>query len=125
MGIVAAVLAFMVAAHIVQPWQLLVSAFLSGTAMSMNAPARQALISQLVTKAQLPSAIALNSMSMNSSRILGPSLAGILIGLIGIAGCMFLQALGYIWSIINVFQIKVPPQDHRARDASMLQNLLE
>jgi MFS family permease len=125
MGGVAALLAFMVAARIVQPWQLLVSAFLSGTAMSMNMPARQALVSQLVTKAQLPSAIALNSMSMNSSRILGPALAGILIGAIGIAGCMFLQAGAYIWSIFNVFQIKVPPQDRRARNASMLENLLE
>ncbi|HEY3108766.1 MAG TPA: MFS transporter [Chloroflexota bacterium] len=125
MGGVAAVLAFMVAAHIVHPWHLLLSSFLSGTAMSMNMPARQALISQLVSKPQLPSAIALNSMSMNSSRILGPSLAGILIGAIGIAGCMFLQAAAYIWSIFNVFQIKVPPQDRRARDSSMLENLLE
>jgi MFS family permease len=125
MGIVAAVLAFMVAAHIVHPWHLLLSSFLSGTAMSMNMPARQALVSQLVTKEQLPSAIALNSMSMNSSRILGPSLAGILIGAIGIAGCMFLQALAYIWSIFNVFQIKVPAQDRRARNSSILENLLE
>ena len=125
MGGVAAVLAFMVAAHIVHPWQLLVSSFLSGTAMSMNMPARQALVSQLVTRPQLASAIALNSMSMNSSRILGPALAGILIGMIGIAGCMFLQAGAYVWSIVNVFQIKVPPQDRRARDASMMHNLLE
>jgi len=45
--------------------------------------------------------------------------------MIGIAGCMFLQAAAYVWSIVNVFQIKVPPQDRRARDASMLHNLLE
>ena len=64
-------------------------------------------------------------MSMNSSRILGPSIAGILIGIVGIAGCMFLQGLGYVWSIFNVFQIKVPTQDHRARDSSILHNLLE
>jgi predicted MFS family arabinose efflux permease len=102
-----------------------VSSFLSGTSMSMNMPARQALVSQLVTKQQLPSAIALNSMSMNSSRILGPALAGMLIGWIGIAGCMMLQGIAYVWSIFNVFQIDVPPQDQRARNSSMLQNLLE
>jgi MFS family permease len=125
MGLIAVVLAFMVAVRIVHPWHLLVSAFMSGTAMSMNMPARQALISQLVTRSQLASAIALNSMSMNSSRILGPALAGVLIGAIGIAGCMLLQGLGYVWSIFNVFQIKVPPQDRRARDSSMVQNLAE
>jgi predicted MFS family arabinose efflux permease len=64
-------------------------------------------------------------MSMNSSRILGPALAGILIGAIGIAGTFFVQAFGYIWSIFNMFQIKVPPQDQRARNSSMLQNLIE
>jgi MFS family permease len=125
MGIIAVVLAALVALRIAQPWHLLVSSFLSGTSMSMNMPARQALVSQLVTKQQLPSAIALNSMSMNSSRILGPALAGILIGAVGIAGTMFIQGLGYIWSIFNVLQIKVPPQDQRARNSSMLQNLLE
>ncbi len=125
MGLIAVVLAFMVAVRIVHPWHLLVSAFMSGTAMSMNMPARQALISQLVSRPQLASAIALNSMSMNSSRILGPALAGVLIGAIGIAGCMLLQGLGYVWSIFNVFQIRVPPQDRRARDSSMVQNLVE
>ena len=125
MGIVAIVLAFMVATHLVHPWHLLVSAFLSGSAMSMNMPARQALVSQLVTKAQLPSAIALNSMSMNSSRIVGPALAGILIGVVGIAGCMLLQGIGYLWSIVNVVQIKVPIHDRKSRGASMMQNLVE
>lgn len=125
MGGVALILAMMVAARIVQPWQLLVSSFLAGSAMSMNMPARQAMVSQLVTKEQLPSAIALNSMSMNSSRILGPSLAGILIGIVGIAGCMFLQAAGYLWSIVNVLQVKSPPADRKARNQSVLQNLLE
>jgi MFS family permease len=120
-----AVLAFMVAAHIAKPWHLLVASFLMGTSMSMNMPARQALVSQLVTKEQLPSAIALNSMSMNSSRIIGPSLAGLLIGAIGIAGCLFLQAVGYVWSIFNVLAIQVPGQDQKARKASIMQNLLE
>jgi MFS family permease len=118
-------LALMVALHLARPWHLLVASFLMGAAFSMNMPARQALVAQLVTKEQLPNAIALNSMSMNSSRVVGPSLAGAVIGVIGIAGCLFLHAAAYLWSVFNVAAIKVPPYQARARNASVLQNLLE
>jgi predicted MFS family arabinose efflux permease len=47
------------------------------------------------------------------------------IGLIGIAGCLFLHAAAYLWSVFNVAQIRVPPYQARARDASVVQNLLE
>ncbi|HEY3081589.1 MAG TPA: MFS transporter [Chloroflexota bacterium] len=118
-------LALMVALHLARPWHLLVASFLMGCAFSMNMPARQALVAQLVTKEQLPNAIALNSMSMNSSRVLGPALAGAVIGVIGVAGCLFLHAAAYLWSVFNVAAIRVPPYQARARDASVLQNLLE
>jgi MFS family permease len=118
-------LALMVALRLVEPWHLLVASFLMGCAFSMNMPARQALVAQLVSREQLPNAIALNSMSMNSSRVLGPALAGAVIGLIGIAGCLFLHAAAYLWSVFNVAQIRVPSYQARARDASVVQNLLE
>jgi MFS family permease len=118
-------LALMVFFQVAQPWHLLVASFLLGSAFSMNMPARQALVSQLVPREQLPNAIALNSMSMNSSRVIGPSLAGILIGVIGIAGCLAMHGLAYVWSVYNVLAIKVPPYVARARDASVMHNLLE
>jgi predicted MFS family arabinose efflux permease len=64
-------------------------------------------------------------MSMNSSRVIGPSLAGILIGLVGVAGCLALHGLAYVWSVFNVLAIRVPPYTSRARDSSVLQNLME
>ncbi|HEV8634262.1 MAG TPA: MFS transporter [Chloroflexota bacterium] len=118
-------LALMVALHVARAWHLLVASFLMGCAFSMNMPARQALIAQLVPKEQLPNAVALNSMSMNSSRVVGPALAGAVIGLIGVAGCLFLHAAAYLWSVFNVAAIKVPAYQARARNASVLQNLLE
>src|SRR5688572_27134254 len=118
-------LALMVAFNLAQPWHLLVASFLLGSAFSMNMPARQALVSQLVTREQLPNAIALNSMSMNSSRVIGPSLAGILIGVIGVAGCLAMHGLAYVWSVYNVLAIKVPAYTGRARESSVLSNLIE
>lgn len=124
-AVLSGVLALMVWLRVAEPWHLLVSSFLLGAAFSMNMPSRQALVSQLVTREQLPNAIALNSMSMNSSRVIGPSLAGILIGVIGIPGCLALHGLAYVWSVFNVLAIKVPAYAGRARDASVLQNLVE
>lgn len=120
-----AVLAVMVGAGVARPWHLLLVSFLMGCAFSLNMPARQAMVAQLVTKDQLPSAVALNSMSMNSSRVVGPALAGGLIGIIGVAGCLMLHAVAYVWSVVNVIQIRAPTNERRARDASVLQNLAE
>jgi len=118
-------LAFLVAIGQARPWHLLVASFLMGAAMAVNMPARQAMVGQLVTREQLPNAIALNSMSMNSSRVIGPALAGGLIGIIGIGGCLFLHAGAYLWSVVNVVQIKVPAVTRRAASASVVQNLIE
>lgn len=120
-----ACLALLVALRVAQPWHLLLASFLMGSAFSMNMPARQALVAQLVTKEQLPSAISLNSMSMNSSRVIGPALAGMVIGVIGVAGCLAAHAGAYLWSVFNVAAIEAPPHQARARDQSVLQNLAE
>ena len=119
------VLAILVVTRWVTPWQLLVASFLMGTTMSTNMPARQALVSQIVGREQLGNAIALNSMSMNSSRIIGPTIAGALIGVAGVAACLFLQAIGYVWSIFNLLAVKEQPRSEGARRGSFLQNLVE
>jgi MFS family permease len=75
----AAVLAWLVATGAIAPWHLAVASFVSGASHSLNMPARQSLGPQLVGPGHIANAVALNSISFNTSRVLGPSIAGILV----------------------------------------------
>lgn len=82
-------------------------AFLLGVVTAVDSPARQAFVPEIVTKEQLPSAIALNSGSFNAARIIGPSLAGLLIALAGTGGAFILNGLSYIAVIGALMVIRV------------------
>jgi len=87
-------------------WQILILAFLNGIIIALDAPARQAMVVDLVGKHHLLNAIALNSAAFNSARIIGPALAGVLIALIGIAECFFINALSFLPILIVLVLIK-------------------
>jgi len=72
-----------------QLWQVYVFALLLGVATAIDAPARQSFVSELVSDKDLPNAVALNSMSFQSARLIGPAIAGVLVAVIG-AGPVFL-----------------------------------
>ncbi|MGH9173606.1 MAG: MFS transporter, partial [Vicinamibacterales bacterium] len=123
----ATLLAVLVATGLVEAWHVLALAFLSGSTMSFIFPTRQALVPGLVPRERLANAVALNSAGQNSTRVFGPSLAGILIGLVGTAICFAIQAVGLIGAAIMSVRLRVPPRDEgagRAR-ASARENLVE
>lgn len=82
-------------------------AFLMGTVNAVDAPARQAFISELVSKDQLPSAIALNSGIFNSGRVIGPGLAGLLIAFAGTGGAFIVNGVSYMAVIIALAFLKI------------------
>lgn len=84
-----------------------VMAFMMGTVNAIDGPARQAFISQLVTKEQLASAIALNSAIFNAGRIIGPGLAGMLIALTGSGGAFIFNGISYLAIIIALAFLKI------------------
>jgi MFS family permease len=75
----AIVLAWLVATGAIAAWHLAVASFVSGASHSLNMPARQSLGPQLVGPGHIANTVALNSISFNTSRVLGPSIAGILV----------------------------------------------
>jgi MFS family permease len=89
-------------------WEIGVIAFLLGTVNAIDAPARQAFVSELVNKEQLPSAIALNSGVFNSARVIGPTVAGVMIAIIGTGGAFMLNALSYVAVLMALRKIHVP-----------------
>src|SRR5262245_51421595 len=81
----ASALALLVATGHARYWQIALLALVTGLANTVDAPARQALVMHLVGRADLVNAVALNSASYNVARIVGPTIAGLLIARFGVA----------------------------------------
>jgi MFS family permease len=99
--------------------------FLLGVANAFEIPTRQSFFVDLVGKADLTNAIALNSSAFNLTRIIGPALAGFLIGHISIASAFYLNAVSYLAVITGLLMISVPPFRRPPRTASTWSNLRE
>lgn len=85
---------------------ILLVAMLNGVILSLDAPARQSIVVELVGKQKILNAIALNSIAFHSARMLGPALAGIFIAAISIAGCFYINAISFLAFIIALLLIK-------------------
>ncbi len=108
MMLVAFGLGSLVASDLVTIWLLCLLVFLAGTALAFDIPIRQSFIAELVGKADLPNAIALNSTLFNGTRVLGPALAGLLIAQVGLANCFFLNAVSFLAVFVALFWMKLP-----------------
>jgi MFS family permease len=91
----------------IQIWQIGLISFLLGTVNALDAPARQAFVSEMVTRDQLSSAIALNSGAFNAARVMGPSMAGILIALTGTGGAFIINGISYIAVIAALLAMRI------------------
>lgn len=96
MLVVSAALALMAHLGIVDPGLLLAFTLTVGIGTALNSPAWQASVRQQVDSKQLPQAIALNSISFNIARSIGPALGGVLISLWGTSFAFLINALSYI-----------------------------
>jgi MFS family permease len=108
-----------------QPWHLLLAALLSGAAMSINIPARQALIASLVGRHLIMSAVALHSLALNTSRIVGPQIAGVLLALIGPWACYLGQSVAQFIASQNMRRIRVRPVLEPTGKTGFMENLVD
>jgi predicted MFS family arabinose efflux permease len=83
-------------------------AFLTGLAQSQSAPTYQAVIASLVPRAQIPNAVALNSLQFNLSRFIGPAIAGVLLATAGTGPCFLVNVLSFLAVIAALWRITVP-----------------
>ncbi len=98
-------------------WHIIFLAFLLGIVNAVDIPARQAYVAELVDDKQLlSSAIALNSTIFNSARVIGPTIAGLLIAAFGLGIAFIINGVSYIAVIIALLFIKtrsLPPKIHQ------------
>jgi MFS family permease len=100
------------------PLFITVVAALNGLAMGFDMPARQAFTVEMTSREDLLNAISLNSSIVNGARIVGPSLAGLLIGVVGVAMCFFLNGLTFVAVIAGLLMMRLPPFQRPAHTVS-------
>ena len=85
------------------PWSLLLFTFLIGCGTALNNPSWQATVGDLVTKAELPAAVSVNSMGFNMMRSVGPAAGGAIVAAFGAAAAFAVNAASYIAIIAALF----------------------
>jgi MFS family permease len=107
-------------------WHVIALSFLLGFINALDVPARQSFLVQMLDRREdLTNAIALNSSMVNGARLIGPSIAGLLIAGAGEALCFLLNGLSYIAVIAGLLLMRVQPNARVGRQTAVLENLRE
>ncbi|MFZ5816152.1 MAG: MFS transporter [Bacillota bacterium] len=109
----------------VEVWHVITLSTLSAAAQAFDQPTRQSLVPRLVSKEDLHSAISLNAIAFNGAALFGPSLTGVLVPLVGLAGCFYINAATFGAVFIALTLMEFPPVASRSRSQSMLADLIE
>lgn len=118
------VLASLALAGIINVTHIVLLSVLQGVINAFDTPARQAFVVDMVEdRADLPNAIVLNSSMVNGARLIGPSVAGVLIALAGEGWCFMLDALSYVAVIASLLMMRLPRAQRPAPDKHVLAEL--
>ena len=105
-GLLALILAVLVATDTVEVWHVFVLALLLGVVNAFDMPIRQSFTIELVGREDVANAVALNSAVFNLTRIIGPAIAGLTIAAIGIAPLFFINAASYVAMIVALLLMR-------------------
>lgn len=122
----AVALAIFVLSGTIQVWQIIALSVLLGVVNAFDIPVRQSFIIELVDKKEdLSNAIALNSSMVNSARLIGPAIAGVLVASLGEGVCFVLNAGSYLAVILALAAMRLGPTPPRAEPKHFLKELHE
>jgi len=109
-----AALAILSGTHLITPFQVAALALFAGICNAFETPTRQSIFVQLIDKREdLPNAIALNSMLMNGTRLIGPSIGGFLIALSDETVCFALNAISYLAVLVALWGTRLAARPPR------------
>lgn len=123
------VLAFTLAgltfANIITVWELILVAFLAGIVNAFDVPIRQSFLVEMVSKDDLPNAIALNSSIFNGARVVGPAIAGFILASKGATWCFTLNGLSFLAVIGALLAMRLVTRTITKETGSPLQSLIQ
>ncbi len=121
----ATLVAALIITDVIQIWMLYPLSALEGFGDAVNQPARQVMIYDVVGADDLPNAVAVNSLGSNTMRIVGPSMAGALIGAVGIEAAFIVQAAAYTFSVYATSRIKTKGMPVGRGTSTVLRSMLD
>ncbi len=122
----AAVLAWLSLSGLIQIWHIIVLSIALGCINAFDVPSRQSFVIDMVGKKEdLGNAIALNSLMFNIARLIGPSVAGILLATTSEGVCFLLNAISYIFVVISLLMMRLDINEARKKKSEILKELKE
>ncbi|MBV8976473.1 MAG: MFS transporter [Alphaproteobacteria bacterium] len=115
----AALLAVLTLIHLVHVWEIVALAFGLGFINAFDIPSRQAMTLDMVGREDLRHAIALNSMMFNLARVIGPSIAGALIVVVGEGVCFALNAASFAAVLTSLLLMRIAQRPPRVNDHAL------
>jgi len=116
---------FLVALKLAAVWHLFAFTLITAIAWAFTDPVRQSMVPTLVPKEELINAVALNSAAFNMTKVIGPSVGGLLFVAFGAAGNFFVQGAAYAAVLLSIYWMVIPPAPTEAKRSSALANLKE
>jgi MFS family permease len=105
-GVLALVLGALVVSHSVELWQVYLLALLLGFVNVFDNPARQTFVMEMVGRDDVPNAVSLNTVVMNTSRVVGPAIGGVVIVVFGLGACFFINAASYVAVLVGLSMMR-------------------
>jgi predicted MFS family arabinose efflux permease len=118
-------LALLVATGHVEYWHVALLGLALGFANVVDQPARQSFLIEMVGRNDVSSAVALNSAGFNLARIIGPAIAGVVIGRLGVAPTFLVNGLGFTGVIVTLLRMKTPDPPPGPARASIVEEIAE
>jgi MFS family permease len=119
-------LAALTLAHVITLWEIIVLASLQGLINAFDMPGRQSFLVQMVeNRNDLSNAIAINSSMANGARLIGPAIAGLVIGAVGEGWCFLIDGVSYFAVIASLLFMRIKPVDIRRDASSTLEQMRE
>lgn len=120
-------IAILITTGSIEYWHLVAAGVVQGAGFAFMGPARQAFTGDLVGREAIGNAVVLQQLSMNSTRVIGPSIAGVFIGVafIGIEGVYFVTTFGFILAMLTNLRLPAGNPRPRTTQYSPMHDLLE
>lgn len=119
-------LAALTLTHSISLWQIIALTAVQGVINAFDMPGRQSFLAQMVEdRNDLGNAIAINSSMANGARLIGPAIAGVVIGAVGEGWCFLLDGVSYFAVIASLLVMRIPPLDTRRKATSMFEEMRE
>src|SRR5580692_12873151 len=119
-------LAALTLAHVINLWEIIALTVMQGLINAFDMPGRQSFLVQMVEdRNDLSNAIAINSSMANGGRLVGPAIAGLVIGAFGEGWCFLIDGLSYFAVIASLLMMRIKPMDIRRGANSMVEQMRE